>query len=106
MTNAQFCDVHPDEKGSLIRNGKVFTITIDQSVDEIGSDGKKTRWTKEAKFHMCSACAKNLLFDRMVGLNVELDWNAFRLTQKDGKYVRVNKDINELPATTETPLSK
>ena len=103
MTDAKFCDVHPDQATSLIRvqsgQRSFFTVQVGYDLVEKGKDGKKNKWTVESKaLHFCAKCATELIFKRAQGLGVEIEYNdPYRLTKgDDGKYHRIVKDTEEL----------
>lgn len=107
MTNATFCDIHPDEKTSLIRNkSSVTTLIIQTKVQEVGKDGKKVTWTREAQINACAQCMKDKIYTQAKALNVELEYDEYRLTRdQEGKYHRLNRSVEESEAI-ETPLAK
>ena len=105
MTDAKFCDVHPDQATSLIRvqsgQRSFFTLQIGYDLVEKNKEGKKTRWTVQSKpLHVCAKCATDLIFKRAQGLGVDIEYNdAFRLVKgDDGKYKRIVKEGEQLEA--------
>lgn len=107
MTNAQFCDVHPDQATSLIRGDKtsVTTLVLQTAVKEVDENGKKVTWTRETKIHACAKCAQELILKRVQALGIELEYDEYRLVNNNGKYSRVNRSTEESEAEP-TPLAK
>lgn len=107
MTNAQFCDIHPDQATSLIRGDKssVTTVILQTAVKEVGADGKKVTWTRETKLHACAKCTQEQILKRAQALGVQMEYEEYRLTKDDKGYHRVNRSTEESQAT-ETPLSQ
>ena len=98
MTDAKFCDIHPDQASSLIRvqsgQRSFYTIQVSYDLIEKDSNGKKNRWTVQSKnLHGCPKCVMAQILDRAKGLGVDIEWQEpFRLVRgADGKYKRLNK---------------
>lgn len=109
MTNASFCDLHPDQATSLIRGDKsaVTTLVVQTTVKEVAQDGKKVSWTRETKLNACPKCTQDLILSRAQALGVNLEWDEYRLTQKDGKYTRVNRTPEEQEESAKvSPMTK
>lgn len=107
MTNAQFCDIHPDQATSLIRGDKksVTELTLTTKVVEVGQDGKKVTWNRETKIHACAKCVSEKILKPATALGVEFEYDEWRLTKDENGYHRITRDVNEAQAT-QTPLAK
>lgn len=98
MTDAKFCDIHPDQATSLIRvqsgQRSFYTLQLGFDLVEKNADGKKTRWTVQSKnLHVCAKCAMDMILKRAQALGVDVEWlDAWRLVKgADGKYKRIVK---------------
>jgi hypothetical protein len=102
MTDAKFCDIHPDQATSLIRvqsgQRSFYTLQLGYDLVEKNAEGKKTRWTVQSKpMHVCAKCAMEMILKRAQALGVEPEWqDAWRLVKgNDGKYKRLVKGVEE-----------
>ena len=103
MTDAKFCDVHPDQATSLIRvqsgQRSFYTLQIGYDLVEKNADNKKTRWTIDSKkLHVCAKCMTDLVLKRAQALGVEVEWQEpWRLIKDaNGKYHRDVKGQEEV----------
>lgn len=98
MTNAQFCDIHPDQATSLIRpnTGTVYTIVLQKQEKQLDKKTqKKVSWTHETKFHGCQKCIMQAILERAKGLGIEPEWDVYRLSKnEDGKFHRIAYDTD------------
>jgi len=108
MTNVQFCDLHPNKEGSLIRGKKeaMTTLVIQTRVKETTKEGKAVTWTREGQIDVCSKCMTEQIYSRAKALDVDISYKEYRLYKdNEGKYHRENRSPEDDEGFA-TPLAK
>lgn len=92
MTDAKFCDLHPDEKTALQRNvTNMWNLTMEQRYTAQSGQDTITK-TKEVTIAVCHKCAMEKIFSLAKANNAMMEWQSTWWGQgADGKR-KMNKE--------------
>lgn len=76
MTDAKFCDLHPDEKTALQRNiNNMWNLTMEQKYESKVGDSTVMK-TKMVTIAVCHKCAMEKIFSMAKANNASLEWRS------------------------------
>jgi len=92
MTDAKFCDLHPDQQTALIRDtASMWELELSQDYDA-QVDNKMVTKTKMVTIHACAKCGMELL-QKAKANQASMKWRSEFWTTKDGKRTVIREPL-------------